>query len=56
MTAAQCLAKAREADALARRHLDPVLREVCIDTANDWRRAAIMAHRQELLKRVRPGP
>lgn len=55
MTAAQCLMKASESDHLARRYLDPSLREACIETANGWRRVAVMARQQEAWDAAHPN-
>ena len=55
MTAAQCLVKASESDELARRHLDPVLREACVGTANGWRKVAVLAREQEAWAEAHPG-
>lgn len=58
MTAARCLTKAAEMDALCRLYTDDDMRESCLRTANGWRNAAILARHQEVwaVAKKEPGP
>jgi hypothetical protein len=56
MTAARCLTKAAEMDALCRLYTDDDMRESCMNTANGWRNAAILARHQEAWAETNPNP
>jgi hypothetical protein len=47
LTSLQCLAKADQLDSLALLCVGKVDRDACADTADGWRRAAIMARQQD---------
>jgi len=47
-TAAQCLARAEENDALAKASPDGIMRDSYRCTADGWRRTALLARQQEV--------
>lgn len=54
MTAAECLVKADENDALARDCPDGFAREAYLNTADGWRRTALLARQQEAWAEAHP--
>ena len=53
-TAAECLAKADENDALARNSPDGFARDEFLNTADGWRRTALLARQQEAWAEAHP--
>jgi len=53
-TAAECLAKADELDALARDCPDRFARDAYLNTADGWRRTSLLARHQEAWAAAHP--
>jgi hypothetical protein len=55
LTALECMAKAEELDALAGACPEGAVRHSYYQTADGWRRAAILARQQEVWDASQPG-